>query len=391
MRVLTVGNMYPPHHLGGYELMWRSGVEHLRRAGHRVRVLTTDHRESRPDPAIAEDADVHRDLRWYWRDHEIPRLGLRERLAIERHNLSTLDRHLQGFRPDALSWWAMGGMSMSLLERGRARGLPAVGVVIDEWMVYGPRIDGWQRTFDRPLVGRFAESATGVPTGVDLAATARWIFVSAYLRERAVASGLEVGGAEVAHGGIDAAAFEPAAERDWDGSLLCLGRIDPRKGVETAVRALAELPECTLRCVGSGDGGHLAELRALAATLGVDRRVRFEAVARDQVASAFAVADALAFCVSWPEPFGLVPLEAMAVGTPVIATGTGGSGEYLRDGDNCLLIAPGDPAALAAAVRRLAADPQLRRRLRRGGLETAARHCEGSFNAAVEAALVAVA
>ena len=70
MRVLTVGNMYPPHHQGGYELLWRGSVAQLREAGHEVRVLTTDHREAEPDSAVAEGSDVHRDLRWYWSGHE---------------------------------------------------------------------------------------------------------------------------------------------------------------------------------------------------------------------------------------------------------------------------------------------------------------------------------
>jgi glycosyltransferase involved in cell wall biosynthesis len=57
----------------------------------------------------------------------------------------------------------------------------------------------------------------------------------------------------------------------------------------------------------------------------------------------------------------------------VVATGTGGSGEYLVDGSNCVLFRAGDPAALAAAIERLAADDPLRARLVTGGLETAAR------------------
>ena len=63
MRILTVGNMYPPHHLGGYELMWRSAVAHHRAAGHDVRVLTTDWHEHYVDASTPEDADVHRELR----------------------------------------------------------------------------------------------------------------------------------------------------------------------------------------------------------------------------------------------------------------------------------------------------------------------------------------
>ena len=75
------------------------------------------------------------------------------------------------------------------------------------------------------------------------------------------------------------------------------------------------------------------------------------------------------------------------MGTPVVATGTGGSAEYLRDGENCLLVEPGDADAVAAAVRRLAGDHELRQRLRAGGLETAAAHELSRFTEAIEAEL----
>src|SRR5207245_3553434 len=71
------------------------------------------------------------------------------------------------------------------------------------------------------------------------------------------------------------------------------------------------------------------------------------------------------------EPFGLVPIEAMACATPVIATGTGGSAEFLEHEANCLLVPRGDTRALAAAVQRLASEPDLRARIVAGGLRTA--------------------
>ena len=92
----------------------------------------------------------------------------------------------------------------------------------------------------------------------------------------------------------------------------------------------------------------------------------------------------MVFPVRWEEPWGLVPLEAMAKGRPVLATGRGGSAEYLRDGENCLLFEADDSSALARALHRLASDPALRARLRAGGLETAPRHTEALFNQAVE-------
>ena len=93
----------------------------------------------------------------------------------------------------------------------------------------------------------------------------------------------------------------------------------------------------------------------------------------------------------WEEPWGLVPLEAMARGRPVIATGRGGSAEYLRDGENCLLFDPGDAGALAAAVERLAADGALRRKLVEGGRRTAPEHTDSVFNRRVVEALQAAA
>jgi glycogen(starch) synthase len=389
MRILSVGNMYPPHHLGGYELMWRSAVRHLRERGHEVRVLTTDYRSSDPDPTIDEDPDAHRSLRWYWRDHEFPRFTARERLGIERHNLAELDRHLRRFEPNVVNWWAMGGMSLSLIERARRLGLPAVGVVVDEWFVYGPRVDGWQRAMRRmgrlgPVVGRLS----GVPGPPKLGMAADWIFVSEMVRRSARQAGWAIERSSVANAGIQPSRFPRAPERPWEGRLLYLGRIDPRKGIAVAIQALAELPDFVLDVVGPGDEAHERELRELVADSGLERRVRFSRVGRGAVANTYAAADAVLFPVLWKEPWGLVPLEAMSVGRPVIATGTGGSGEYLVEGENCLIYRPGDdPVALAGAIRRLAEDASLRRRLREGGFATAERFTESAFNDAVAVAI----
>ncbi len=388
MRILTVGNMYPPHALGGYEITWRAAVAHLRERGHEVRVLTTDYR----DPGVAvesDESDVHRELRWYWRDHAFPRLSLRERIALERHNARVFDRHVRELRPDVVNWWAMGGMSLSLVEHARRAGLPAAAIVGDDWLDYGPRVDAWMRIFARrPWAAPLARTVTSVPARVDWAAAGSWLFNSETVRRRALAARPELRDTAVAHPGIDPGRFRPAPRPPWRWRLLCLGRIDPRKGIDTAVRALAELPtEATLAVVGGGDERHLEELRQLAREHGLEGRVSFERRPRAEIARAYAEADALVFAVRWEEPWGLVPLEAMAVGCPVVATGTGGSGEYLVHDENCLIFERDRPHALAAAVRRLAGDAELRRRLREGGFATAARFPESAYNEAVAAAV----
>lgn len=372
MRVLTVGNMYPPHHLGGYELVWRGAVEHLRARGHEVTVLTTDHRRhgvGEPDPA-----DVHRDLRWWWRDHRFPRYGPLRRLRWERHNRAVLAERLEADRPEVVMWWSMGGMSLSLIERVRATGLPAVGVVHDDWLLYGPRVDAGPRLRQGPL------DLSGV----------RWLFVSDFVRRKAVErSGFALERAEVVPSGIDAAHLRPLGPaRPWDGRLLCVGRLDRRKGLDTAIAALAHLPEARLNVVGDGDDRLERELREQAAKLGVSERVGFRGRREGAALTAhYDAADAVLFPVTWDEPWGLVPLEAMAHGVPVIATGRGGSGEYLRDGENALLHPAGDAEALAAAVRRLAADAGLRERLRQAGAATAAQHTATRFHERLEAVL----
>ena len=250
------------------------------------------------------------------------------------------------------------------------------------------RFDSWTRAFaSRPRLGALVERATGVPARLDLGAAGSWLFVSETTRRRTLEQGVSLPRSEVAHAGVDAELFRPAAPGDWRWRLLYLGRIEERKGIDHAVEALAHLPpEATLEVVGCGDDAYLERLRSLAAERDLAGRVRFSAAAREEVPAVYAGADAVVFPVRWPEPFGLVPLEAMAVGRPVVASGRGGSGEYLRHEENCLIADPDlGPEALASAVARLASDEDLRARLRAGGLETAKRFPERAFNERVEA------
>jgi glycosyltransferase involved in cell wall biosynthesis len=127
----------------------------------------------------------------------------------------------------------------------------------------------------------------------------------------------------------------------------------------------------TLDIVGHGATEYTTSLDHLVAELGLTDRARRRVEPRRRLAQLYRAADVCVFPSEWDEPFGLVPLEAMACGTPVVATGTGGSAEYLRDGYNCLLFPAGDPEALAARVLALSGDEPLRRRLGRNGVETA--------------------
>jgi glycosyltransferase involved in cell wall biosynthesis len=386
MRVLGVGSIYPPHHLGGYEVIWRGVMRHLREQGHEVRILATDFRREQVSPDAGEDPDVHRELDWYWRDHEWRRLGFRQRLELERRNAATFDRHVREFRPDAVTWWLLGGMSLSLVERARRAGIPATFFVLDYWLSYGREHDLWTRTWRRlkPLAP-LGERIAGVPTRIDYADAGRWVFCSETMRRHALANGLRRADTTVLTPGVERSLLQAGQQqesREWRWRLLYAGRVVAQKGVGTAIEALAQLPpEAELKVVGDGDRAYRDELERLASALGVRERVHFHGLEpRERMSEVYRDADAVVFPVQWAEPWGLVPLEAMALGRPVVATGRGGSGDYLRDRENALLFEPGDASGLAQAVRTLAEDPVTRGELVARGRETAARHDEDSFN-----------
>lgn len=382
LRVLMVGALYPPHYQGGYEVVWQSFAQHMRTQGHRVRVLCTDVRMSGVPLDAPEDEDVYRELDWRLHGYA-PALGRFARYRRERHNAVVFVRHLEEMQPDLVMWWHMFGVSLGLLEQGRRRGPPALAVAHDEWPLYGPNHDVWVTTWRaRPLSRAVVTRLTRLPAQIDVMGTATWSFNSQWLRDRVLCQAGKPARdlTSVVSPGIAPRLFREASVRDWSGRLAYVGRIDERKGIGVAIDALEHLPGATLTVTGGGDDNHLTELRLRAAERHVSNRVTFApAVPRDRLAEVYTAADVVLFPVTWHEPWGLVPLEAMAVGRPVIATGTGGSAEYLRDGENALLVEPGDSQALGRAVQRLAREPGLRERLRAGGLRTAARHDESTF------------
>ena len=144
--------------------------------------------------------------------------------------------------------------------------------------------------------------------------------------------------------------------------LVAACRLVERKGLADAVTALADIPDAELHVVGGPEASALPadpeaqRLRALAAKLGVeDRLVLRGRVGREAMPALLRSADAVV-CVPWYEPFGIVPLEAMACGVPVIATAVGGQIDSVVHGVTGVHVPPREPAALARAATALLAD-----------------------------------
>jgi glycosyltransferase involved in cell wall biosynthesis len=166
--------------------------------------------------------------------------------------------------------------------------------------------------------------------------------------------------------GVDLEHFTPDGPRAPRGQchrILALGRMVERKGVDTTVRALADVPGAELVVGGGGNPGtdpEVARLSAIAEDCGVRDRVRFLGqIARSDVAGLIRSVDVVV-SVPWYEPFGMVPLEAMACGVPVIASAVGGHLDTVVDGGTGALVPPRDPATLAGRLRDLLADDATR-------------------------------
>ncbi|MET9686778.1 glycosyltransferase, partial [Streptomyces coeruleorubidus] len=170
--------------------------------------------------------------------------------------------------------------------------------------------------------------------------------------------------------GVDPDRFTPkgpAAPRGpYPHRLLQLGRLVPRKGAAVAVAALARLPGTELVVVGGppadrlDDDPEVRRLRGIARDAGVVDRVRFTgAVPSEEVPLLLRSADVVV-CPADYEPFGIVPLEAMACGVPVVASAVGGQLDTVADPGTGRLVPPRDPEALARAVAGLLADPAAR-------------------------------
>jgi glycosyltransferase involved in cell wall biosynthesis len=157
----------------------------------------------------------------------------------------------------------------------------------------------------------------------------------------------------------------PAAEGDAGRRVVFAGRIVRPKGVDVLIRAARDVDAEFVIC---GDGRQLEDMRGLADELGVKERVCFRGwLDAEVLAEELAKASIVVVPSLWPEPFGLVGIEALAAGRPAVASSTGGIVDWLEDGVSGLCVPPGDAARLADALNELLDDPERRRAMGAAG------------------------
>ncbi|MGV3775062.1 MAG: glycosyltransferase family 4 protein [Verrucomicrobiales bacterium] len=379
MKILTVTNLYPPHYLGGYELICHAVVNALRSRGHEVNVLTSNHvaagKANQPD-----ETGVERSLRingFYGH----PWVGIKNLRHMERHNNETLRQAISKHRPDLVYVWNLGGISKSLVFTLERLNIPTVYYLSDHWIARGMTADVWLNWWNRkeastPMkAARKAAELTGIraywdriaPTSPPAQATfKRLYFCSKALRKLTASAGAEVMHGAVIYCPVNVEKFTgtPKAESHPMEILFWVGRLAADKGILTALKAMQLAKDKfsgRLNVYGNGDADYVAQMKDFVVQHQLP--VSFKSAGMNEMPRVYQDHDALLFTSEWAEPFALTPLEAMASGLPVIGTTTGGSREIFRHADNALTYTAGSAEELANRILELAGNGALRARI----------------------------
>ena len=369
MRVVVVSGIWPPDP-GGPASHAPALAGFLADRGHAVEVVTT---------AAAEPAACPYPVHWAARRSSLRhvQVSLLVRRAARRADVvyatSMIRRASIGSRL-ARRPLVVKLVSDEVFERATRSG--RYGETLDEFQ----RVEGGVRT-------RFLRATRNAALR-----SARHVFCpSAYLRDVALRWGLDPERVSVLPNPAPELPDLPSreelrAEFGLEGNALVFaGRLGPQKALGTALEALVDVPDATLTVVG--DGPERTALERRARELGLEGRVSFlGSMARGQVLRLFRAADASVLSSAW-ENFPHTVVEALAVGCPVIATAVGGVPEVVRDGENGLLVPPGDPGALGAAIARFLGDDELRARLADAAPRSVQGYSEQTVFATIEAEL----
>ncbi|MDX2175661.1 MAG: glycosyltransferase family 4 protein [Candidatus Sumerlaeia bacterium] len=377
MRVLFISNLYPPHFLGGYELLCEEVCRGFVARGHAATVLTSTH-------GAAGDGDVagSRVLRRLRLTVPFERAycyaPLNEHRAA-RENAAATRALLAAERFDAVFLWSQLRLSLGPARAVDGAGLPAVWTFNDANILGyrlrppGPRPASWLRWLACATALRHT-TLEGLPIRFGAA-------ISRQLRDDLAEGGFDTSHVEVVYQGIRTVDFPPRGEPGAVGvpmRVLYTGQLNRYKGVHTLVDAVGRFAAArgkdsiSVTVAGDGDPAYVAELKNAAAATSAAFRFTGR-LPRHELPALYRAHDVFVFPSIWREPFGLTHLEAMCSGLPVVSTADGGQGEFLRDGDNALVFPKEDAGALAERLGRLADGAELARRVAASGRETVLR------------------
>ncbi len=367
MRICLVSQEYPPGYVGGIGTQTRVKAQGLLARGHEVEVLTAGH-EQGPPLRTREDAGVtvhelappggefavhHTETYWLGYSWAVLR-ALRTLTATTTY--------------DVIDFPDYGGEGLAFqLDRAPEDGTAVLVHLHGPLSMFSEQL-GWPEPGDPLLrLGTFMEDLS-IETADGLLAASH--SVAALTARR---NAIDPERIDVVAGAVDSDFFAPAPSGAGSAAreglrLLFVGNVADNKGVgvvlDSFVRLAPEQPELTLTIAGSADEEAVMQLRERTARAGLQERVELLGfVEHKRLADLYRSADVFAAPSRYEGGLGLVYLEAMACGLPVVAAAAGGSAEAVAHGETGLLLERGDTAETEAAIRMLLQDPELRARM----------------------------
>jgi len=362
IRIALFASSFHPH-TGGVEELVRQLAHAQQRVGLVPTVYTMRWPKSLPASETYEAIPVRRYV------FRTPEGGPRRIAGATAGNPATLGRLIESLRRDRcelIHVQCVSSAAWFAVQAARVLRIPLVATLQGELTMDADRVFETSPSARRALRSVLSEASliTACSTHT-LVEAESWFGQPFGTRGRVVPNGVRVTDFE-----------EADAHREDRPYLFALGRHVPQKGFDVLLRAMrlrADLGDERLLLL-AGDGPQRSALQRLAGELELADRVRFLGITdRPTTASLFKGADAFVL-PSRHEPFGIVNLEAMAAGTPVVATDVGGVGDFVVDGRTGLLVGSEDPAGMADALGRLDQDDRLRTELVENGRRCARDH-----------------
>ena len=365
-RIALLPSSYPPS-LGGVEELTRHLALSLGAVGDEVEVWTGHRDDGAPETAELLDGIVVRRLPMplpatHWS-------AVRRSAITGTRSVLSLRSAVAAFRPDVLHVQCFGPNGVYAHALSRITGLPLVVTLQGETLMDDTDIFDDSRVLRSSLRAALRTAAAVTGCSAFTLADAEKRFGLAPGRGRVIPNGVDLfeagarpGGARSSGGSGPFATMEGGPDGPY---ILALGRVVEKKGFDLLLAAYAALDEAsrTADLVVGGQGEAMLGLHQTASALGITDRVHFVGrLSRQQVAEAMAGAT-LFVMPSRLEPFGIVILEAWRAGAPVVATNRGGPPEFVRDGNDGVLVDPFDTTAFAGVLESLLLDPDRRRRI----------------------------
>ena len=371
MKILVVSNFFPPHFVGGAEIVAFQLAQALAARGHSVRVFAGD--ASRNQPGYDTTDDLHEGLpvRRVALTHKDFQAGGNDVAHPEVDAL--FGELLDTWRPDLVHAHHLLGLSLGIVRSAHARGVPVYMTLHDHW---GFCFNSTRITSAGQLCHDTSRCATDCRAFItageqplplsfrqdyirwQLQAVTAFILPSHYLANTYRAAGLPTDRVHVIPNGIDLQRFShPAPAPRSAGTearlrILFIGYMGPHKGVPQLLEALARLPGRRLQVDFVGAGHALSDYRrALAASAPAVSAKFWGRLPNADVAHRLAQADVLVLPSVCPENQPVSITEAMACGLPVVASRIGGIPELVEHQVTGLLATAGDAAALAACLQ----------------------------------------